>query len=128
MLDKGEIIEILIKLNLPKDQYCVMTGAALVLHGVKQNTRDIDIGCSVELYQSLLEQGYETKQIKEHKGIFIGDHIEIFGNWHADKMVYIDGVPAADIYSIRNYKKKLGREKDLADIAIIDQYLAAKEN
>lgn len=124
MLDKREIILKLRALDLPKDQYCVMTGAALVLHGVKDCTQDIDIGCSEQLYNRLLSQGYMEQQIKRFKGIVIDDCIEIFRNWQADKVVYIDDIPAADIYSVRKYKQELGREKDLMDIELIDEYLA----
>jgi len=126
MLNKNDIITLLRKINLPRDQYCVMTGAALVLHGVKPLTRDIDIGCSKELFAQLLQQGYQIRQMKEHAGILIDDCMEIFENWQAEKTVYVDGIPVADIYSIRRYKERLSREKDLRDIALIDEYLAAK--
>lgn len=124
MLDKIEILQKLKELNFKKDQYCVMTGAALVLHGVKEYTRDIDISCSEELFQSLLQQGYELQQLKSFEGIIIDDCIEVFRNWQAEKIVYIEDTPIADIYSIRKYKSDLGREKDLKDIELIDIYLA----
>jgi hypothetical protein len=101
-----------------------MTGAALVLHGVKEYAGDIDIGCSEELFQSLLQRGYKLQQIKSYEGIIIDDCIEIYRNWQSEKVVYIEDIPVADINYIRKYKEDLGREKDLRDIELIDEYLA----
>jgi hypothetical protein len=124
MLNKKAILQKLKELNFPANQYCVMTGAALVLQGVKEYTRDIDIGCSEELFQSLLKQGYQLERMKSYEGIIIDQTIEIFRNWQAKNIVYIEDIPVAELYSIRKYKKDLGREKDLEDIKLIDVYLA----
>jgi hypothetical protein len=124
MLNKKAILQKLKELNFPANQYCVMTGAALVLQGVKEYTRDIDISCSEELFQSLLKQGYQLERMKSYEGIIIDQTIEIFRNWQAKNIVYIEDIPVAELYSIRKYKKDLGREKDLEDIKLIDVYLA----
>ncbi|MDF2892234.1 MAG: hypothetical protein K0R80_2601 [Clostridia bacterium] len=128
MLNRVDILQKLKNLKLPKDQYCVMTGAALVLHGVKETTRDIDIGCSERLFDLLLQQGYQLKQLKSFEGIIIDDCIEIFRNWQAEKIVYIEDTPVADICCIMRYKQNLAREKDLKDIELIHEYLEAKQN
>ncbi|OGO76766.1 MAG: hypothetical protein A2Y23_05870 [Clostridiales bacterium GWB2_37_7] len=126
MLNKEDILYKLKNLNLPKDQYCVMTGSALVLHGVKEDTQDIDIGCSKELFLELLQRGHRQEQLKSFAGIVIDDCIEIFENWIAKKIVYIEDIPVADIDCIREYKQFLAREKDLEDIELIDEYVAAR--
>jgi hypothetical protein len=126
MLNKRNILQKLKELNLPKDQYCVMTGAALVLHGVKECTADIDIGCSDELFIELLQRGYKLQKLKSFEGIIIDDIIEVFRNWQAEKVVYIDNLPVADIDSIKKYKQELAREKDLKDIELIDKYFETK--
>lgn len=126
MLNKAAILQKLKELNLPKDQYCIMTGAALVLHGVKKYTRDIDIGCTEELFQRLLRQGHKLKQLKSFEGITIDDCMEIFKNWQVEKVVFIDDIPVADIYCIRKFKQGLYREKDIRDIELIDEFIAAK--
>jgi hypothetical protein len=128
MLNRVDILQRLKELKLPKDQYCVMTGAALVLHGVKETTRDIDIGCSDHLFDLLLQQGHKLQQIKNYEGLIIDNCIEVFRNWQAEKIVYIGGIPVADIYCIIKYKQNLAREKDLKDIKLIYEYLEAREN
>lgn len=126
MLNKSDIIKKLKSLSLERDKYCIMTGAALVLHGVREYTRDIDIGCSDQQFDLLLQQGYEMQQLKSFEGIIIDGCIEIFRNWMAEKIVYIEDLPVADIYCIRKYKLNLAREKDLKDIELIDEYLNTK--
>lgn len=126
MLDKNQILDKLKNLNFPKSQYCVMTGAALVLHGIKPETADIDIGCTSTLFKELLNKGFEIKHKKPFEAIIIDDCIEIYENWAPEKTEIVEGIPVADIKSIRKYKEELGRHKDLKDIELIDKFLEQK--
>jgi hypothetical protein len=127
MLNKEQILDKLKNLNFPDEDYCVMTGAALVLYGVRQETADIDIGCTPKLFEMLLQSGFEVMQEKSYKGITIDGCIEIFENWMPEKRAFVYGIPVADILDIRKYKEQLGRDKDLRDIELIDRFLE-KEN
>ena len=42
MLHKEDIIKVLRDMNLPLGEYWITSGAGLVIHGVKEATRDID--------------------------------------------------------------------------------------
>lgn len=127
MLNKEQILDKLMSLDFPKDQYCVMTGAALVLHGVKQETADIDIGCTSELFTELLKRGFEVIKDKPSKGILIDGCIEVFEDWMPAKTCLIQGIPSADLLEIKNFKEQLGRDKDLRDIMLIDRFLNEKQ-
>ena len=124
MLKRNDILKKLKLLNLPQGQYCVMTGAAMVLHGIKEQTADIDIGCTSEAFQWLLSQGYRLQQKKDFQCIVVEDCIEIFENWLPEKIAFIEGIQVADVLSIRKYKEEKRREKDLSDIALIDAFLS----
>lgn len=126
MFNKQQILDKLNSLGFPRDQYCIMTGAALVLYGIRHETADIDIGCSSLLFDQLLQKGYEAEQRKIHKGIVIDGCVEIFEGWTSDKILFIEGIPVADIHYIRQFKEQLGREKDLRDIKLIDSFLEKK--
>ncbi|MDF2521747.1 MAG: hypothetical protein K0R84_2375 [Clostridia bacterium] len=123
MLNREQIMDKLKELNFPKEQFCVMTGAALVLHGVRQETADIDIGCTKELFAKLLQSGFELAAGKVYRGIVIEGFIEIFEDWMPEKSILIDGIPVADIHDIRRYKEQKGRDKDLRDIELIDRFI-----
>ncbi|WP_154531942.1 hypothetical protein [Inconstantimicrobium porci] len=54
MFNKGDIAQ---KLTCPLfdgKEYWVLTGAALVLYGIKDNTKDIDLGASSEFIDELI--------------------------------------------------------------------------
>ncbi len=126
MLNRNQILDKLKSLNFFQNQYCVMTGAALVLHGVRPETNDIDIGCTSKLFKELLNKGFELIKKNKFEAIVIDGCIEIFEDWVPDNIELIEGIPVADINSIRVYKERLGREKDLKDIVLIDRFLEQK--
>lgn len=124
MLQKHEIIKKIKNLNLPKDQYWITSGAGLVIHGVKDNTKDIDLGCTTKLFKELIGKGYKFTFAKDNtRRMSINNSIEIFENWNVDKIELIDGLPVGSLESIKKQKIKLSREKDFDDIKMIDAYL-----
>jgi hypothetical protein len=123
MLNKEEILNKLKQLPLDPQQYCIMTGAALVIYGVRPQTADIDLGCTEAQFDELIKRGYEAGEKKGNLRILIEDTIEIYRNWLPEKIVYIEGLPLADILCIRDYKQSLGREKDLVDLELIEHFL-----
>lgn len=123
--DKSTILEELRSISLPIEKYWVVMGAALVMHGVKETTKDIDIGCSLELFTYLLERGYELKLSSSgKKKITIKENINIYCEWHIKGFVIIDSIQVADLDSIINDKKKLGRDKDMDDINSIMLFIS----
>lgn len=122
LLDKRKIID---KLNIkkyPKSEYWVTASAGLVMHGIKPETRDIDMGCSTLLADLLIQKGAKWSCLEDGtRKIEIDGSIEIFENWFVDEIVIIDGVCVASLESIRKQKIILNREKDWHDIALIDK-------
>lgn len=57
MLDKNDIIHMRKELNLPQCEYWITAGSGLVMHNIKETTRDIDLGCTTELANYLIENG-----------------------------------------------------------------------
>ncbi len=52
-MNKAEIIKILNKFPYPREDYWVITGGAMVLYGTKEQTSDIDLGCSKRMADAL---------------------------------------------------------------------------
>jgi len=124
MLDKNAIVKLVTNLNLPANEYWVTAGAGLVLHGVKEHTRDIDIGATTSLMDSLVDESsplFATSDGARH--IKLGEEVELFENWVVDNIETIDGVRVASLLSIKKQKSELGRGKDLQDIALIDAHI-----
>lgn len=105
-------------------EYWVLAGSALVLHGVKEETRDIDLGCTSKLIEELTFKGYKVKIENDNsRSLKIGDKFEFFENWNVEKIEFIDGIPVGCLESIKKHKVELGREKDLKDIEKINKFL-----
>lgn len=129
MLNREDIINIMGKLDLPIEGYWVEAGGSLVLHGVRETTNDIDIGCSSRFMDYLIELGYDyiynPYKLHNLRVIHIEDTIEIFEEDSYDKsdIEIIDGLPVWSLQRVRKQKEELGREKDYKDISLIDRFL-----
>lgn len=127
-MNKKQILEVLKKYHLDPTQYIVISGAAMVIYGLKKETQDIDIAVTKELYQKL-EKEYECELEKYDEAtqcnIYYIDHILNFGtNFYDEKnYVYVDGIRVQDINGIIRLKKKLNRAKDKIDLIKIENFL-----
>ncbi len=119
--DKQSLIQRLKELPFPATEYWVVAGGAMVLHGFRPQTRDIDLGCSTLLADKLEEQGYFVSRCEdETRKILYSEDIEIFENWLEGTVEIISGVPVVCVDGLIQMKKKLGREKDFVDIALME--------
>lgn len=127
MFDRQSLIRRIGELTFPDGEYWVVAGGAMVLHGFRPSTRDIDLGCSTNLADILEKQGYPTTLCDDgSRKIRYSDDIEIFENWLEGEVETADGVPVVSVDGLIQMKLKLGREKDLADIALIRGGISAK--
>lgn len=66
-------------------------------------------------------QGYPVSRCGDGtRKILYSDDIEIFENWLEGSVEMTGGVPVVCVDGLIEMKKKLGREKDFADIALIE--------
>lgn len=126
-MDKEELLELASILNLPKEEYCIISGGALVFHGLRAQTNDLDIDITQKGFD-ILKEKYSLEIVNENiKQYKVTDKIECF---LVDKLesdiVYIDNYPCESLISIYNFKKRINREKDRADILAIEKYLNIK--
>ena len=107
------------------DGFWLVTGAAMVVLGIKEETDDIDMGCTTEAADRLEADGYLYKVMEDGNRWFkINRDIEVFENWLYDSIVLLDGYPVISLQGIREMKQRLGRDKDLQDIQLIDMFIS----
>ena len=124
MFDRNSLLEKLKELPLPKTEYWVVAGAAMVLHGFRPETRDIDLGCTTLLADRLQEQGYPVSRFDDGtRKITFSEDVELFENWIEGTKETVGGVPVVSADGLIQMKRALGREKDLEDIALIEKAL-----
>ena len=130
------------ELNLPLGQYAITGSGALGIRNLRA-IADIDIIVSVELWNTLSEQYGVIDQGGVKKIVFSGGLIEAFyedsfyklekeNNTpliidRITKAEVIDGLPFESLTHVLYYKRKMGREKDLKDILMIEHWLKTHE-
>ena len=122
MFDKQSLLQRLKELSFPEKEYWVVAGSAMVLHGFRPQTHDIDLGCSTRLVDELEQQGYAVSFCEDGtRKILYSEDIEIFENWIEGTVETISGAPVVSVDGLIQMKTKLGRDKDLSDIALIEK-------
>ncbi len=125
MLRKDEIIGLLNEAAFDRSEYWVTSGAAMVLHGIKETTRDIDLGCTTQMADRLEREGYDVESLRDgSRKIVFSSAIEIFENWIEDQVILLEGLPVVSMDGLIRMKEKLGRKKDLEDIYLIKEHLS----
>lgn len=125
-MKKSDILRRLQELDFDPTQYWLITGAAMVLYGIRAETGDIDMGCTTALADLLEARGYPTvKRADGSRKITIEDDVEIFENWLYDKVECYENIPLLSPQGLIEMKRFLGREKDLRDIALIEDWRRA---
>lgn len=123
-MNKSDIIQKLQMLGLPKAEYWVVTGSAMVLYGIKNETHDVDLGCSQKLADRLEAEGLLPVRLPDGSRKFvIGSDVEIFEAWLFDRVEFVDEIPTISIKGLVEMKQALGRGKDLADLAAIRKFM-----
>jgi hypothetical protein len=127
-------LENLKSLNLPPDQFVVVSSGSLAIRGIRE-ARDVDIVVTPELW-SILAQKYGV-EIKDNVEIIeLGNDIETLGkgSWFTkeslikpqeifDEADVFEGIKFMNLSQLRKIKQEKGREKDLNDVKLIDEYL-----
>lgn len=127
-MKKQEILNQLSTFPYERDAYWIITGGAMVLYGIRDQTEDIDLGCSKEMADLLEADGYFYKHTTDGKRWFkYGENIEIFETWLCDQTTIIDGFHVISLKGLMEMKQGLGREKDRKDIELIKQKIDIDE-
>jgi hypothetical protein len=133
-LEAADIFREVAQLNFPKGQYVVVGGAVLAAHGIK-HTQDIDIVASPELLEKLRQDNKWkiTNRPSGDLGVCKGC-VEVYPDVNCpayypefkdllDRVETIQGIPFASLNDVKLFKKGYGREKDIRDIKLIEQWL-----
>ena len=124
-MNKQEIIEKLKQYKFDKSNYIVISGAAMVLLGIKDKTSDIDIATTQD-YNDYLVDNYNVtfEKINEYnEPVYFIDNIVNFAvTYYSDKKEYVEDIPVQNVNDILRLKKRLNREKDKIDIEKLEEY------
>lgn len=127
-MDKKEIIKIIDKMCMPKEEYYILGGSALVLLGIKEKTKDIDICISELLFKKLKEKYNVKEENKNDCGFYkISSEIEVVVNNKKEfDRIWANNYPVENPKTILKFKEDRNLEKDKIDIEKIKEYLKNK--
>lgn len=131
------IFEEVKKLNLPLGSYVVFGSGPMVVHGLRE-PKDIDLLVTPEIYDKLKTEGWEEKEMRSGSSVLSNGVYEVYKDWNflfmsnynpdpqevIKNAEIVNGVPFAQLEEVKRWKQVFGREKDLADIKLIDEFLA----
>lgn len=128
-MNKKELQERLAAFPYDRGGWWLVAGGAMVLYGIREQTHDIDLGCSTETADRMQADGLPYRRTADAKRQFrFGEDVEIFEGWLEDRVVEFDGVPVVSIDGLLAMKRALGREKDLRDVERILAFLKREDN
>ncbi|MFA5246879.1 MAG: hypothetical protein WC408_03240 [Candidatus Micrarchaeia archaeon] len=126
--NRNQLILRLQELGLPKGKYVLLAGGAMVMHGLREQTNDLDILVALDVFEALgSKHGFVEPKGGKPKFVDLGPDVELSGNsdnaFPTDSIaraVQIDGICVQPLEDILDFKKKLNRPKDLNDILILE--------
>ena len=124
-MKKIELLNLLEELDFPKDEYYVLSGASLVLRGIKEEANDLDLCISAKLFNQIKDKFNLTDERKNECGFYkINDNLEIVVDKKEDfKMEIGEKYNLEDLQTILDFKLKRNKPKDQKDIENIKKYL-----
>lgn len=117
------MLEKLKQLDLDKDKYIIIGGAALVLQDIISESSDIDLACSNEYYQSLdwdIRLGYFGSEIKYKDSFEIGTNF-----YEKSQICVVSGYQVANIEACYELKKLENKKKDKKLLQELDLLLCS---
>lgn len=124
MLTKEDILRNLTASGLDLSRCWLTAGGALVFHGLRMATADIDMGCEPSLADELETAGCRLTRAEQGRRRFhLDGNIDLSEDWARGTVQMMDGVPVVSLKDVLELKRWLGRPKDQADIAAIEKAL-----
>lgn len=117
------------KLNLPRDKFAIFGSGPLGIRGLRR-IKDLDLVVLPELWNELKQQ-YPVVKKELGESVNLSENIEAitalrFG-FNPQRVIeeadIIDGIRCVNLKTIIEWKRKMGRKKDLEDIKLIKDYL-----
>ena len=124
-MTKEEFLDKLKKLDLPPEEFVILSGGSLLMRGLREQTADLDISVSKALARQI--GLYDCP--KEEAGLFVPyKNVQMKDDMETFQFDVIDGYQCEALEDILRQKLQWGRPKDLADIETIRKHLKDNEN
>ncbi len=132
------IVDVVKKFGVDLDKCAVFGSGPICVRGLR-DFKDVDLIVTKDVFEKFKTRGKEFTTNSGNEGLLFdvdGIEVEMFyewapGEWNATELIndadVMDGVRFVQLDKVLEWKKIMGREKDLADIEIINKYLKIKK-
>jgi hypothetical protein len=132
-----DIIEAIERLHLKPEDYIVVGSGVLGALEIRE-VDDIDLVVSTSVFCNYESSGQWTKkQYEDGTAYLLKDMYEVGTEWDSkngkpnledlkNDQVVLYNIPFASLERLKQWKIKVGREKDLTDIRLIEEYLKSQ--
>lgn len=112
-MKKDDLLKLLEELNFPKNEYYVLSGASLVLRGIRKEAGDLDLCISLDLFNQIKDKYGLTDDKKNECGFYkISDNLEVVVNQKENfKMENGEKYNLEDLKTILDFKIKRNKPK-----------------
>lgn len=130
-----DIISEVKKLNLPQGKYAVVGSGAIAIKGIRP-AHDIDLVVTHDIYDGFKSAGWEEVRFPNtlRPWVLFKEVFDISTSWSVEgyqpdpaqliqNAEIIEGVAFVRLEDLLKWKKACRRDKDLADIELIEAYL-----
>jgi hypothetical protein len=133
-LPNSDIFSQVKSLNLPLGEYAVIGSGVMSAYDIRKH-EDIDLVVTQDLYKELKNRGWQSKQIKPDFEVIVLDTAEAspkmitLDNYQPSvellikKADIINGIAFTKLTDVLDLKRALGRDKDIHDILLIEDFL-----
>lgn len=126
------IVERVKKFNLPLGEYVIVGSGTLEALKIR-SANDVDMAVTPRLFEILLATGEWEKEERYGKIFLTRSGVDVIPSldWSEyptttkeaiESALIIDGVPFMNLEELKKFKLALGRDKDKADIILIENY------
>ena len=124
-MNKDELLNLVQKLNFPKDEFYILSGGSLLIRGIREKTNDLDLCISEELFEQIKDKYNLTDDKKNEYGFYkLDDMVEIVVEPKSKfNIEECEPFNLEDLNTILAFKEKVNRPKDQIDIQKIKEYL-----
>lgn len=134
MIAMSDIFSEVKSLDLPSGHYAVVGSGVLAAHGIR-GYNDIDLLVTQTLYDKLKGSGWQERAVRPDFVVIEKDRFEASPHmmWlptyrpDTDELIkhaeVLHGVMFARLSDVLDFKRAMGRPKDLEDIGLIERYI-----
>jgi hypothetical protein len=131
---KRRYFEMLEELGITETQAVIGAGGAMLMHGLREETSDLDVAIGIRLFMQLQRSGKYTMKTFEVANeplvpiIELNHCVDLLIDYGDTARELVDGVCCYTLEEILKQKQVMNRPKDQADIEKLKQAIQGKDD